>query len=190
MNEGSGSTGCCLISSWRCPPGAREAKRLVALGALVPRSSGLSPALRSCCRGHLISSAGVAGGGGAGGVNAWTRGAGAGAEERDWKICVKPPSADAESEAPEEKPFMRGEPGAASGAGDGSGMDLANGAGGRSAGFPAPDFTKIRVNSPGADEVADEGAGFGSTDGVGAWIGAWIGGVWTGGVWAGTARAV
>jgi len=172
-NEGSGSTGCGLISSWRWPLAPKEAKRPVTLAAPAPRAAGLSTALKSGWRGHLISSAGIAGGG-VGGVNACTRGvgAGAGAEGRDWKNCVKPPSADAESEAPEEKPFMRGEPGAAGG---GSGIDLVNGAGGRSAGFASAGFTKIRVNSLGADASA----GFGSMDGAGDW---------TAGACGGTAR--
>jgi hypothetical protein len=62
---------------------------------------------------------------------------------------------------------MRGEPGAACGEGGGSRIDFANGAGGRSAGFASTGFTKIRVNSPGADA----GAGFDSMDGAGwtAW---------------------
>jgi len=60
-NEGSGSTGCGLISSWRCPLGAREAKRLVTLDALALRSTGLSTELKSGSRGHLISSTGIAG---------------------------------------------------------------------------------------------------------------------------------
>jgi len=137
----------------------------------------------------LISATGAAGDGAARGV-AWIgvtgggvssendskRGAaaGAGVEGRGWKNCVKPPSADAESEAPEEKPFMRGEPWAACGAGGASGIDLTTGTGGRSAGFASAGFTKIRVNSPGANP----GAGFGSMEGAADCItGACIAGV-------------
>jgi hypothetical protein len=56
-------------------------------------------------------------------------------------------------------------------------MDLANGVGGRSAGFASDGLKRIRVNSPGADE----GAGFGSIDGAG---------VWTAETWGGAAIGV
>jgi len=59
---------------------------------------------------------------------------------------------------------MRGEPGTGGAAGGASGIDLTGGAGTRSAAFPSACFTKMRVNSPGADAAAC----FGSTDGTGA----------------------
>lgn len=85
---------------------------------------------------------------------------------RAWKNCVKPPSTDAESEAPEEKPFMREGLEAWCVAGGGSGMTFVGGGiGARSTGFASDGFTKMRVNSPGAD--AGAGTGLGSNDGLG-----------------------
>lgn len=174
-NVGGGSTACGLFCSSRSPLEFREAKRPVTLVEPAPGSTGASPALNSGCRGHLISSAGIAAAG-VGGVYAWTRGAaaGAGAEGRGWRICAKPPSADAESEAPEEKPFRRDGLAAGCGTGDDSGIARAGGAGGRSTAGAPDDFTKIRVNSPGADA----GICLGSTEGA-------VG--WTAGVFSGTA---
>jgi hypothetical protein len=172
--EGSGSTGAAFTVSGRASVAASEAKRLVALVEPVGDSAGVLLAPKSDGAGHL-NSAGGATGAGAGGVYGGVGGAdtGAGGEAapagRGWKNCVKPPSTDAESEEPEENPFMRGAPGAGAGAGGRSGIDLGGGAGARSAGFASVDFTKMRVNSPGADAPAGggAGAGLGSKDGAG-----------------------
>jgi len=68
-NEGSGSSGFGLISSWRGPPELNEAIRPVTLVDPAPGATEPSLALTSGCRGHLISSAGGAGAG-VGGVYA------------------------------------------------------------------------------------------------------------------------
>lgn len=131
-----------------------------AAGVFAPKSDGA---------GHLNSAAGAAGAG-AGGVYDETGGAGAGggaaAAGRGWKICVKPPSTDAESEAPEENPFMRGAPGGGAGAGERSGNGFAGtGEGAEAAGLASDDLTKMRVNSPGA--APDDGAGAAGAGGKG-----------------------
>jgi hypothetical protein len=169
-----GSAGAAFAVSRPVSAAASEAKRLVALVEPVGDSTGVLLAPKSDGAGHL-NSAGGAAGVGAGGVYCCTGGAdtgaggGAAAAGRGWKNCVKPPSTDAESEAPEENPFMRGAPGAGAGAGGRSGIALGGGAGARSAGFDSAALTKMRVNSPGADAPAGAGAGtgLGSKDGTG-----------------------
>jgi len=173
--ERSGSADAAFTGSGPVSAAASEAKRLVTLDEPVPDSTGVLLAAKSDWAGHL-NSAGGAAGVGPGGVYDCTGGADvgacgeAGAVGRGWKNCVKPPSTDAESDAPEEKPFMRGAPGAGAAAGGRSGIALGGGAGARSAGFVSAALTKMRVNSPGADPAAGAGAGtdLGSKDGTGA----------------------
>ncbi|HUD12639.1 MAG TPA: hypothetical protein VMQ56_03200 [Terracidiphilus sp.] len=171
MYELSGSVGVAFTGSGPVSAAASEAKRLVALDEPVGDSTGVLLAPKSDGAGHL-NSAGAATGAGAGGVYGGAGGADTGAgggaapAGRGWKNCVKPPSTDAESEAPEEKPFMRGAPGAGAGAGGRSGISL-GGAGARSGKFVSAAFTKMRVNSPGADAPAGAGTGLGSKDGTG-----------------------
>jgi hypothetical protein len=169
-----GSVGVAFTGSGPVSAAASEAKRLVALDEPVGDSIGVLLAPKSDGAGHL-NSAGGAAGAGAGGVYCGTGGADTGAgggaapAGRGWKNCVKPPSTDAASEEPEENPFIRGAPGAGAGAGGRSGIVLGGGAGARSAGFASVAFTKMRVNSPGADAPAGAGAGTGldSKDGTG-----------------------
>jgi hypothetical protein len=169
-----GSAGAAFTGSGPGSAAASEANRLVALDEPVGDSAGVLLAPKSDWAGHLNSAGGAteagAGAGGAyGGVGGADTGAGGGAAPagRGWKNCVKPPSTDAESEEPEEKPFIRGAPGA--GAGGRSGIGLGGGAGARSGKFVSAAFTKMRVNSPGADPAdgAGAGTGLGSKDGAG-----------------------
>jgi hypothetical protein len=161
-----------VTGSGRVSVVASEAKRLVALVEPVGDSAEGDFAPKSDGAGHLNSAGGGAGGGG---VYDGSGGAGAGeaaAAGLGWKNCVKPPSTDAESEAPEEKPFIRGAPGEGAGAGDKSGSGF-DGAGAGAAGLVSVALTKMRVNSPGAgaDESGAAGAaggkGRGSKDGAG-----------------------
>ena len=170
MYELRGSAGAAFTGSGPGSAAASEANRLVALDEPVGDSAGVLLAPKSDWAGHLNSAGGAteagAGAGGAyGGVGGADTGAGGGAAPagRGWKNCVKPPSTDAESEAPEENPFIRGAPGAGAGVGGRSRIARGVGAGARSAGFASVAFTKMRVNSPGADEPgAEEGPGAGA----------------------------